>query len=343
MFNTGFNNVYTGSNSGTNLIQNFERLQSVSDDFSIERQDIPQIGQLDVVSREITTPPTVNLGGNYLVADLSNDRLLGLYVSGDQSALTNILNRTQADKNYFISIAPQGIDNVNWTGNKQVITVTNANLASWATEGSVGNIPTTTFSVQGFNWTTDTGSKFMPLRTIDPTNGNYVTGKFYTLPTITSGLSNTVSALRPTDITVSLSNAAIGLDLSDVKVQSYNINFDLSLQALNKLGSLYPYSREPQFPVTLSSSITAYFGDVISGSLRDVLCADSPYNLKVMLNDPCGGGQAVAYDMRGMYLDSQSFGAQDVGSIAGTVTLNYSTKIGGNLSAKGLYLSGRNI
>lgn len=343
-FLTGFNNVYTGANSGVNQIQNFERIQSVTDDFSIERQNINQIGQLSIISREITTPPTVNLGGSWLVADLSNDRLLGLYVSGDQSALTNILNRSQADKNYFLSIAPQGIDNVGWTGNKQAILVSNANLASWSTEASVGNIPTTTFSVQGFNWSTYTGSSNQTLNSINPTNGNAVTGILFTLPTMTSGIAPTASALRPTDITLNLSNAAIGLDLNDIKPQSYNISFDLNLQALNKLGSLYPYSREPQFPVTVSASVTAYFGDLITGSLRNILCADSPYNLTITLNDPCGGGQAVVYNLRGMSLDGQSFGAQDIGSVASTVTLNYSTQIGGSTDqSHGLFLSGRNI
>lgn len=341
---TGFGGLYTGANSGVNLIQNFERLQSVTDDFSIARQNIQQLGQLAIVSREITTPPTVNLGGSWYVADLSNDRLLGLYTSGDQSALTNILNRTQADKNYFVSIAPQGQDNINWTGQKSVILVSNANLASWSTEGSVGNIPTTTFSVQGFNWASYTGSFNQQLAAIDPNNGNTIAGINFTLPTVLSGLSNTVSALRPTDINVYLNNAAIGLSLTDIKAQSYNISFDLNLQPLNKLGSLYPYSREPQFPVTVSASVTAYFGDLITGSLRSVLCADSPYNLQVVLNKPCGGGTGVVYNLQGMSIDGQSFGAQDIGSVASTVTLNYSTQIGGPTdTSHGLFLSGVNI
>jgi hypothetical protein len=41
-----------------------------------------------------------------LVADVSNERMCGLYVSGDQGFMTNLLNKTQDDKNYFIEVAP---------------------------------------------------------------------------------------------------------------------------------------------------------------------------------------------------------------------------------------------
>lgn len=342
-FNTGFNNVYTGANSGVNLIQTFERVQSFSDNFAITRQDINQLGVLAAISREITTPPTVNASMSYYVADLSNERLLGMDVSGVNSALTPILNQTQATKNIYLSISPQGTNNIGYTGQKQVIQITNAFLASWSTEGSVGNIPTTNVSWQAFNWATSTGSINQVSQAINPTSGNYVTGILYTLPVATSGIAPTVAALRPTEITVDLSNAGIGLDLSDIKVQSYSINFDLNLQQLNKLGSLYPYAIESQFPLTLSASFTAYYGDLTTGSLRDIVCNDSPYTLKVTLNDPCGGGLAAQYIMRGMKLDGQDFSQQDVGSVAGQVTLNLSAQIGTQSDPNGLFLSGRNI
>ncbi len=332
------------ANSGTSRIISLERMQSITDSFSIERVNINQIGQLAALSREITTPPATTLGGSWYVADLSNDRLIGLYVSGDQSALTNILNQSQSEKNYFVTVAPEGQDNIGWTGQKQTLLFSNGYLASWSTEGSVGNIPTTTFGIQGFNYASYTGSANQQLNAINPVNGNYTTGILFTVPTATSGITPTVSALRPTDITVAINNATIGLNVNDIKVQSYNISFDLNLEKLNKLGSLYPYAILPKFPVTVSANVTAYYGDFITGSLRDVLCADSPYNVTVTLNDPCGGGVAVQYALKGMKTDSQSFGAQDIGSTAATVTLAMSTQLGGpNDLSNGLYLSGRNI
>jgi hypothetical protein len=342
-WNTGFNNVYTGANSGTNLIQTFQRVQSFTDNFAITRQDINQLGVLAAISREITSPPTVNASMSYYVADLSNERLLGLYVSGGIGAVTPILDQSQASKNLYLSISPPGSNNIGYTGQKQVVQITNAYLASWATEGSVGNIPTTNVSWQAFNWATSTGSINQPSLAINPTSGNYVTGINFTLPTATSGIDATVAALRPGDISVNLSNAGIGLNLSDLKAQSYSINFDLNLQPLNKLGSFFPYAIEASYPVTLSASFSCYYGDLVTGSLRDIICDDDAYQLEVILNDPCGGGEAVRYTMKGMKLDGQDFSQQDVGSIASQVNLSFSSQIGTSDSPNGLFLSGRNI
>lgn len=344
MFLTGFNNVYTGANSGVNQVQQLQRLQSVTDDFGLNRINIGQLGQLSIVSREIVDSPIVNLGGSYYVADLSNERVLGFYVSGDQAALTSILNKTQAEKNYFIAVAPQGQDLIGWTGQSQVFGVFNGFLGSWSTEGSVGNIPTTSFTVQGLNWATYTGSRNQPSFAIDVSNGTPVTGINFSLPTFSTGLSSTVSALRPIDTTLDISNSAIGLNASDIKLQSYNISFDLNLQPLNKLGNRFAYAREISFPVTLSASVSAYFGDVVTGSLNTILCNDSSYTLRVNLKDPCSDNVAVQYTMYGMKPDTESFSQMDIGSIASLVTINYSTTVGGPTdTANNLYMSGRNI
>lgn len=347
-FLTGFNNVYTGANSGRNQIQQLQRLQSLTDGWSLTRTNINQLGQLSILSREIVTAPEVNLGGSYYVADLANERVLGLNVSGDyvagtNAALANILNKTQAEKNYYIAIAPQGQDLIGWTGQSQVFQITNGFLASWSTEGSVGNIPTTSFSVQGYNWATNTGSFNQDSLAINPDLGTPITGIKFTLPTFTTGIQS-VSALRPIDTTVTINNSAIGLNASDVKVQSYNIGFDLNLQALQQMGQRFPYAREIQFPVTLNATISAYFGDVITGSLNTILCNDSAYTLLISLNDPCSNTPAVTYALKGMKPDSEEFGSLDVGSIAGVTTIKYSSTVGGpNDSVNNLFLSGRNV
>lgn len=340
---TGGNNVYTGANSGSNLLLNLERLQSITNGLSQDRTVINQMGQLSFVSREITTPPTVNLGATYYVADLSNERILGFNVSG-QGALGPILDQSQATKNYFISVAPEGTDNIGYTGQKQVELISNGQLASWSTEGSVGNIPTTTVAIQGLNYATYTGSVNQPLFAIIPSDGSTTTGINFTVPTAVSGIAPTVSALRPNDIQLNIGSAAFGLSIPDLKAQSYSISFDLNVQPLNKLGSLYSYAILPQFPVTLSASASFYLGDFVTGNYRNILCADIPYTIKITLNDPCGGGQAVAYEMRGMKVDSQSFDSQDIGSAAAVVNLSWSSQLGSSTDVStNLYMSGRNI
>lgn len=347
-FVTGFNNALTGANSGANQIQQLQRMQSLTEGWSLSRTNIGQLGQVSILSREIVSSPEVNLGGSYYVADLANERVLGLDVSGDyvagtHAALTNILNKSQAEKNYYIAVAPQGQDLIGWTGQSQVFQVTNGFLASWSTEGSVGNIPTTSFSVQGYNWATNTGSFNQLSQAIDASLGTPVSNIKFTLPTFTTGIAS-VSALRPIDTTVTINNSAIGLNAADVKVQSYNIGFDLNLEGLQQMGQRFPYSREIKFPVTLNATISAYFGDVITGSLNTILCNDSAYTLLIQLNDPCSNSAAVTYALKGMKPDSEELGSLDIGSIAGVTTIKYSSTIGGsNDNVNNLFLSGRNI
>lgn len=345
MFATGVNNVFTGANSGYNLIQTLERLQSITNGLSQDRTVINQLGQLSFVSREITTPPTINLGATYYVADLSNERIMGFNVSGSQGCIGPILDQSQATKNYFISISPQGINNISYTGvDRDVELISNGQLASWSTEGSVGNIPTTTVAIQGLNYATYTGSNNQILYAINTVDGSETTGVRFTLPTTVSGIAPTVAALRPNDITLDIGNAAFGVSISDLKAQSYNISFDLNVQPLTKLGSIFPYAIEPSFPVTLSASASFFLGDLVTGDYKSVLCNDIPYNIRVTLNDPCGGGQAVSYEMRGMKVDSQSFDSQDVGSVAAVVNMSWSSQLGSaSDQSVNMFMSGRNI
>jgi len=343
-FQTGFNDVYTGANSGFNLIQNLSRVQSVTDGLSQERTTVNQVGQLAYLSQEITTPPTVNCGVTYYVADLSNERILGFNVSG-QGALQYILDQTQATKNAFLGLAPQGQDAISWTGEQQVRLFSNVQLASWSTEGSVGNIPTTTVAFQGLNYATYTGSVNQELLAIDiGNNGEYVTNKRFTLPVITSGINNTVAALRPNSISVDIGDAAVGLLVADLKAQSYSVNTDLNIQPLNKLGSLFPYAIVPQFPISVGCSVSFYYGDMITGSYKDVLCNDNPKTIRIKINNPCSSTEAVAYEIRGVKIASQSFDSQDVGSLAGIVNISYVGAVGGPSDTRvNLLMSGRNV
>ena len=337
---------FSSGNSGDNFIQSLQRVQTVNDSFSVARQNLGQLGQLSILTKLITEPPTVPLETSYYVADLSNERKLGFYVSGDQSCLTNILNLSEADKNYFIVIAPPGIDAIGWTGNYQTKYVTNGYLTSWSTEGAVGGIPTTTVGVQGFNWATDTGSTARPLYGIDFANNALTTGVLFTLPTLSSGIANTVAAIRPSEITATF-GSGVGLDMSDVKLQRYNISFNLNLENLNKLGSFFPYSKVPKFPVDVTASLTAYWGNLITGSLSNLLCNDVESTVSVTLRQPACLGQsagavAAQFTLLGAKLDSQS-NTESYQDVASTVTLNFTSTIGGpNDTVHNFLMSGIN-
>lgn len=334
---------FSSGNSGVNLISQIERVQTVNDSFSITRTDINVFGQLAAISREIIEQPTVSADISWYVADVANENRLGFYVSGDVSAVRYFLDKSQDERNYFLAIAPEGLDVYNYTGQSQVVQITNAGVASYSVEGAVGGIPTASITVEGLNWAASTGSIQQDLKAVNPTNGNVVSGFQYTLPVGTTGLAGAVAALRPGDITVDIGNAALGLNISDLKIQSYNISFDLARENLQKLGSRFAFAREIQFPVTVSASITADMGELDEASLADILCEDSPYDITVTLRDPAcvgSGPVAVQYQVKGVKIDSQEF-SNDIGSNS-SVTINYSTQLSGpGDTSIGFFLSGK--
>lgn len=331
-FNTGFNNVFTGANSGQNLLTNIQRLQSVSDSWNQPRLNVPQIGQLAILDKVIVEPPTVSLEFSYMVSDMANERRLGFDISGINGCMGNILNLTQADKTYFIAVAPQGSDAIGFTGQMQSKYCTNGYLASWSTEGAVGGIPTTTVGVQGFNWATSTGSINQQLQAVDYVNNLLTTGNLFTLPVATSGIVNTVAAIRPAEITTSINTSGIGLNMNDLKIQRYSFSFNLNLQKLTKLGAFFPYSLQIQFPVDVNASITAYWGDLTADTLSRLQCTDVSYTVQANLLQPyClgapSGAIAALYKLVGAKLDGESF-SEAVGDIASTVTLNFTSTLG---------------
>lgn len=342
---TGYH--FSSGNSGANFIQSLARIQSANDSFSNNRENAGQFGQISILDRLIVAPPSVPLEFTYNQADLNNERILGLYVSGSQGALSLILNGTQADKNYWIGLAPVGVDEIGYTGQVMSKYITNGYLSSYSTEGAVGGFPTTTVGIQGFNWESSTGSVLQPLRAIDPLNNTLTTGVLFTLPTASSGLANSVAVIRPSEITANLSNT-IGYVASDLHLQRYSVSFGLNNQPLTQLGQFYPYGIVPQFPVTVNASVTANWGDITTGSLANLICNDNDLSLTINLYKPACLGQprgtlAASYTLVGAKIDSQA-ATMNYGDVTSPLTLSFTTTIGGpNDTVHNLFMSGISV
>ena len=70
-------------------VQQLRRVQSANYSFSINRQDVNQFGQLGRIDSVAIDPPTVTLDFSYYVTNGINERLLGMNVLGQQSALAD--------------------------------------------------------------------------------------------------------------------------------------------------------------------------------------------------------------------------------------------------------------
>lgn len=161
--------------------------------------------------------------------------------------------------------------------------------------------------------------------------------------------SNTSTALYKSTETSNMTNPDYaGASITDAHIQSYNLSFDLSRSAIQKLGNRFAFARAVDFPISASLSIDAVLSDLTTGSLADIINCDEKFDARITLKDPtCYDGtlqpssrQALCnYILKGLKLDSQSF-SSDIGSNK-TVTLDFSTQIGGpDQFAHGVFMSG---
>ena len=173
-----------------NLVQQLQRIQTANYSFTVDRTDVNQFGQLAAIDRVILTNPTVALDFSYILANLINEENLGFTIatSGgtqDVSAISGFLNGTEDERNYFIRTVPEGSDAVGFnnltSGSNGVIGIGNGFISSYSTEGSVGNFPTATISVEGLNMNFQQGlsGNFVPA--VNAVDGSALTN-FYQLP-----------------------------------------------------------------------------------------------------------------------------------------------------------------
>ena len=348
----GSSNVPNASN---NLVQQLQRIQTANYSFTVDRTDVNQFGQLAAIDRVILTNPTVSLDFSYINSSLANEHDLGFTIASGNtdssvSAISGFLNKTSDERNYFIRTTPEGTDAVGFTDgsatNNGVIGIGNAFLTSYSTEGSVGNFPTTTVNVEGLNMNFQNGisGNFVPA--VNPVNGQALSNYYQLAQAVQNvgiGSGSAISALRPGDITLSLSNTlASGVDVNTMNVQSYTLSFDLGRTPIQRLGNKFAFTREIDFPLTVTLSVDAQVTTMNAGNLANLVVDDSAtYNPSITIKSPSDSNLTMAkYILKGAKLDSQEY-TSDVGSNK-SVSLTFSAQVGGPQdTANGLFINGQ--
>jgi len=341
--------------AGANLVKQLQRIQTANYSFTVDRTDVNQFGQLAAIDRVILTNPTVSLDFSYINANLANENILGLtIVSGNTdstvSAISGFLNKTTDERNYFIRTVPEGSDAVGYSdttnSNNGVIGIGNGFITSYSTEASVGNFPTTTINVEGLNMNFQTGISGNYVPAVNPADGSALTNYYQLSQAVQNvgiGLSSGISALRPGDITLSLSNtSAGGANVSTINIQSYTLSFDLARTPIEKLGNKFAFAREIDFPLTVTLSVDAQVTDMQNGNLANLVTNDSTtYEPSITIKSPTDSTTTVAkFKLKGAKLDSQEF-SSDIGANK-TVTLTFSTQVGGPQDTNnGLFINGQ--
>lgn len=343
----------TGMQTGLGDVLQLNRVQSFDEDFTRNFTDVNQFGNLSAIDRIEVESPSVTANFSYYLTNGFNDHAIGLAVPPvgfpSENIITSIgglLNRSTDEKNYYLLIVDEGNDSAGYLGaNSGVLAIGNAYLNSYTVNAAVGDIATAEIEVEGLNmavYTNNTNSSGYLLPSIDPSIGTRIQNNYFTLPPVISA-SGIPSALLPGDITMLIpTNSVIGFESSDLKIQDFNLSFDLNRTPLQKIGNRFLFSREIDFPVTATLELTAEVGDLKSGNLVDLLCQETAQDFTIEMKQPgCNQNKltALLFIFRGARLTSQSF-TSAIGDNA-SMTASYEVQLGGiQDKTKGIFISG---
>ena len=355
---------------GENDHEQLNRIQSANYSFSIERQDVNQYGDLARIDSLVLSPPTVSLDFSYYLADGFNERALGFFVqhsgvkansqrdaNADPYTSGNFASGQLASSsgtNFFIVTSPAGDDlnqapGVAIDSSDSVIGVGNCYVSDYSVELAVGSLPTVNVSVEGANMNSvaAAGANFASPAVDQEAGTAFVKPITLPPPTRDGGITGTadgapITALRPGDITLNLSSlesrSLVKIDGADgAHVQSASISVPLSRTPIERLGSRFPFSRDVDFPVSCTFSVSAVVSMTQAKNLVDILDLGK-VDADIMIKDSADA-DAIQYRMKGLKIDSQSF-SSSIGSNK-TVDLTFSTQIGGPKdTANGIFMSG---
>jgi hypothetical protein len=352
------------------------RVQSANYNFSIERQDVNQFGQLARIDSLVLKSPTVSLDLTYYPTDGYNEKLMGFYVqTGTQSSANFVSGQmgNSSGQNYYIITAEESSDLNTLTGatalaGKQAIGIGNGFLSNYTFNASVGNIPTVSVTIEALNiksvaisgtYATGTGSgvpvytgNYLATPAIDPVLGTdiWITGAIPS-PDEASIASGYLAALRPGDITLDLgaygaSSVTGATPISKVSgsegtlnIQSASISVPLSRTPIERLGSRFAFARVVDFPIVATLNVSAILNDIEAKNLAQFLDDSTKRDISLTVRKPGSSLAAMRFDFKGSQLQSESF-SSSIGANK-TVDLVFQTQIGGPTdSNNGIYLSG---
>ena len=380
--------------NGTGLLYKLDRVQNCNFNFTINRQDVNEFGKLARIGTIVNEPPTVTLDYSYYITDGLNERLMGFNFGGTTTgtagapafdtemvsgagAISGFLTETQG-QNYYILTVDEGEDVVgatigSATSTDSIISIGNGFVTNYQFTASVGDVPTASVTVEGFNIKSDitngvagvgysgsspaiyNGSVTAPVSRITGYN------KFFKINAAQLGSvagtgAATVTALRPGDIVLSLpspsaANEASFVNVEDlgtkaINIQSFGFSIPLARTTLSRLGAMFGYNRVVNVPLNMDLTINALVNEVAgSKDLFNVLCGNqTTKEFTITLNECSNNGldparAKIAYNFRGAILTSENH-TQDIGGNE-TVDLTYSIQIGGsNDNTNGLFMSG---
>ena len=223
-----------------------ELIQSADVDFAISRQDVFEFGNLYAVDNIQVEPATVTLNFSYALS------------SGDGVTPTNASKLGMDDFDTFLNDQGRSYG-ISGAG---ALIITSGIVKSYSVEGSVGNIPTVSVSV-------------------DATNATYTAGNpVFKGDAGFSGTNTVATIIQPRDITVQIGTSAQGSN-SAFEARSFTFALDIPRNKINKLGSLTPIANILAGPpkVTVDAEI------ILNGTDNPQFDPNTAQNVRIACGD----------------------------------------------------------
>ena len=333
-------NTATGTMSGDGDIKQLFRLTTIGGpEWNYERAPISVIGKLAPLTRDTNDNPTVSVPFSYYFTDFENEKNIGfdIILTGtgavEVGAISGILTKAAGknEKNYFILVTPEGVDAVTRSGaatDDYVLGIGNGVITNYSIEASVGEYPTASITIEGYNLRGQTGgltllqttlpaiSGWLKSPSINPNDGTQVEGVStnFRLPVGSLGSTSKPFILRPGDVSVDLQTNATGLFAdttnSTFNIQSFNVSFDLAREPIQSLGARYARNRELTFPLDINFTVEAIAGDLKAANLREFVCSNPSQTATITMRRPdCNGTGTVQakITLKGLTLQSEAF------------------------------------
>ena len=308
--------------TGTKSLKLLKRVQSSSISISNPITRPKQIGSSDFAFEKYINIPEISVNLNYLVSDNSNELLLGLNATGNESFLKNMAVTGQ-DKNLFFILTDtnnQDADTLtNMVGN-DVFAVGNTFLTNYSLSAEVGSVPNVSTSFACLNMTfqtyNGTGTNGSEVPAINLTNGIKSTEKYLLTGanmTPSNYLSNQTvrpNAIRPGDIVLQLPQTFMGgiRYSGDVPatISSLQIEVPIERRDLLGFGSNYPYDKRIMYPLIGTISFNGTFDEPVTGDFSSIFTNDTAYDLTFNLKN-YNGATGLRVEILSARIEDQSF------------------------------------
>ena len=346
--------------SGKHQHAQLSRVQSANYSYTINRQDVNQYGQLARIDSLVLDPPTVSVDFSYYLTDGLNERILNFYVqtgsaAGSTAEEGNFCSGHLSEGsgvNVYVVTSPESND-LNLPANTaigavdRVIGIGNCYISDYSIDLSVGSLPTASVTMEGSNMASSLGNSITN-PSVDQEDGTpYLPPgeQPVQLPDpAASGSGQTISALRPGDITMNL-EAFDDETISELEgggsihVQSASISVPLSRTPIDRLGSKFAFARTVDFPVVSTLSVSAIMNEENQANLASLL--EKPErDVTITLKAP-DGSTGMIWGFKGALVESENW-SSSIGSNK-TVDLTFTAQVGGPEDiAAGIFLSGSN-